>query len=267
MTRIIVHAGFHKTATSSLQDFLQQNRAALKPYLDYYGKADFQNAGARARLYGQRPFPWRRYQFRRALRRFLAGISDAGTIVLSRETFSGVMPGHRDIFRRTIAGYSKSAIPLAHDIVQELQIRFGQASDIQFLYTTRAQSPWIRSVYGHLLRSIHLRDDFAGFRRKFVTLPDPETEAQVIAAALAPTAVFIARLEDFVDHPEGTAAALLDLADVPDQVRHNLLPARHQNRGQRPEIETQFLALNRSGQKKADLKAAKEAILQLEGRS
>jgi hypothetical protein len=33
MTRVIVHAGYHKTGTTSLQDFLHRNRAALAPHL------------------------------------------------------------------------------------------------------------------------------------------------------------------------------------------------------------------------------------------
>jgi len=260
MTRIIVHAGFHKTGTTSLQDFLAQNRAALKPHFDYYGKADFLNAGTRARQYSQRPFPWRRLHFRRAFRRFLASVPDAGVIVMSQETFSGVMPGHRDVFRRLIAGH-RHAIPLARIIIDELGRRFGPDAEIQFLYTTRTQTPWLRSVYGHLLRSIQLADDFETFRAGFVNLPDPEIDAQNIATALAPIPVFIARLEDFADHPEGTAAALLDLAGVADEDRSDLRPARRQNPGQSPEIEQQFLALNRSGQSRAALKSQKDTIL------
>ena len=29
--RVIVHAGFHKTGTTSLQDFLYQNKSSLAP--------------------------------------------------------------------------------------------------------------------------------------------------------------------------------------------------------------------------------------------
>ena len=79
MTRVIVHAGFYKTGTTSLQAYLARHRAALAPWFDYYGQADFEQAGAEARIYGQRPFPWRKARFRAALRRFLAGIPDAAT--------------------------------------------------------------------------------------------------------------------------------------------------------------------------------------------
>jgi len=263
MTRVIVHAGFHKTATSSLQTFLQQNRAALKSHFDYYGQADFQSAGSAARFYGQRPFVWRRLRFRFALRRFLRRIADARTIVLSRETFAGVMPGHRDVFGRMITHYAPTAIPLAREIIRELKKRFGAETEIIFVYTTRAQAPWLRSVYGHLLRSIHLRDEFEDFCTQFAVPPHTEYDAQAIATALAPVPVYIARLEDFSDHAEGPAAALLDLADVPADARTTLLPAPHKNLGQSAEIEREFLRLNRSGQRKQTLKLIKDRILKV----
>ncbi len=260
MTRIIVHAGFHKTATGSLQDFLHQNRENLKPYFDYYGKIDFSSAGLKTRRFGQRPFPWRRLQFRRAFRAFLAQIPDADTIVLSRETFSGVMPGHRDVFGRMVTNYAETAIPLAQVISSELISRFGPTADIRFLYTTRDQDTWLRSVYGHLLRSIHLRDSFETFCAKFEWPPNPEHDTQFIARALAPIPVYIARLEDFSDLPSGPADAILDLADVPDQVRQSLTLAKRSNQGQNHDIEQEFLNLNRSVQSKKTLRTVKDRI-------
>jgi len=261
MTRIIVHAGFHKTGTSSLQTYLGQNRHRLKPYFDYYGQPDFPKAAATSRIYGQRPFAWRRRQFRRAFRAFLKSVANADTVVLSRETFAGVMPGHRDILRRTVVEQSATAIALAQTIIMELHDRFGPLADIRFLYTTRQQQPWLRSVYGHLLRSIHLTEDFDAFCDRFATLPDPEIDAQSVASALAPVPVYIARMEDFIDQREGIAAALLDLAEVPVDLRDELPPATHQNKGQSAETEAAFLQLNRSGKSKQQLKLLKEQIL------
>ncbi len=261
MTRVIVHAGFHKTGTTGLQEFLARNRTILQPYFDLFLNQDFPEVGATSRIYAQRPFPWRKRMFRRAFRRFLSTVPAADAIILSRETFAGVMPGHRNIFGRLIVDQSNTAIRLARVIVTELRRRFGPDTEIQFLYTTRTQGPWLRSVYGHLLRSIHLRDDFETFRAGFNTPPDPERDARTIATALAPVPVYIARLEDFADHPEGTAAALLDLLDIPEITRQQLRPAPHANRGQSPELEQEFLRLNRSGQRKSTLKATKDHLL------
>ncbi|MGR3661385.1 MAG: hypothetical protein ACU0CA_09420 [Paracoccaceae bacterium] len=260
--RIIVHAGFHKTGTTSLQDFLSNNHDALAPYLDSYGKTDFVQAGAYARIYGQRPYFWRRLKFRRSFRRFLKTIPDAKSIVLSKEAFGGAMPGHRDAFRRQIETMAPTAIPLAHEIIRELRNHFGPETEITFLYTTRAPDLWLRSVYGHLLRSIHLSQKYETFRDSFARLPDPQAEANKIAHALHPIPVLIADLEDFANHREGPAAAILDLIDIPDAVRQTLSPAKHSNSGQSAELEAQFLTLNRSNRPKNQLKHEKDRMLE-----
>ncbi len=261
MTRVIVHAGYHKTGTTSLQDFLNDNRDMLAPYLRYYGKADFPDAGAAARIYAQKPFPWRLYRFRLALRRFLQDLPEGGTIVLSRETFSGGMPGHRRIGGALISSYHQPALRLARAIIVELRRRFGQDVDITFFYTTRAREAWIRSVYGHLLRSIRLTDDFDRFRARFPALASPEEEARRMAGALAPVPVVTAALEEWGSHRNGPAEALLTLAGVPEDIRARLTPARRANAGQSAQMHAAFLALNRRGGSRAALKAAKERLL------
>ncbi len=261
MTRIIVHAGYHKTGTTSLQDFLHDNRDMLAPYLRYYGKEDFRGAGAAARIYAQKPFPWRLRRFRLSLRRFLADLPGGGTIVLSRETFSGGMPGHRRMGGALITSYHQPALRLARVTIAELRRRFGQGTDITFFYTTREREAWIGSVYGHLLRSIRLTDDFATFRARFPALASPAEEARRMAGALAPVPVVTAALEEWGSHPHGPAEALLELVGVPEDVRASLPPARRANSGQSAEMRAAFLALNRRGGSRAALKAAKEKLL------
>ena len=261
MTQVIVHAGFHKTGTTSLQDFFHANAAALAPDCRFFGKADFLDAGAKARIYAQRPFPWRLWQFRRTLRRFLNTVPPGGTVILSRESFSGGMPGHRKLGGAMITSYTRPAIALARVIIAELRRHFGQDVDITFFYTTRAQEDWIRSVHGHLLRSIRLADGFEQFRARFPDLSGPKTEAAKMARALAPVPVITAALEDYADHREGPAAALVDLLALPPKRRAALKPARRSNIGQPDQLREAFLALNAQGLDKATLKREKEALL------
>ena len=261
MTRVIVHTGFHKTGTSSLQSYLAENRKALKPYMVFYGKAAFLQAGSAARIYGQKPFPWRRRAFRRSLDAFLASVPDAPVIVLSRETFSGAMPGHRRIFGGMVRDYRRAAVPLGREIVAALQARFGPEVQVEFLHTLRERESWIRSVYGHLLRSIHLTEDFAAFRARFPDLIDLRDEAQRIASRLHLSAHHVVALDEVGAAREGPAKAVLDLVGVPQDLRDALPPARRANSGQSPALEAEFLALNRSGRSKAWLKARKDAML------
>jgi len=261
MSRVIIHAGYHKTGTTSLQDFLRDNAGLLAPHLRYFGKNDFRAAGAHARIYAQRPYPWRLWRFRRSLRRFLAPLPPGGTIVLSRETFSGGMPGHRKLGGRLMTSYTDAARALAGVIIHELRRKFGQDVDITFFYTTRLREPWIRSIHGHLLRSIRLTDDFDSFRARFPDLASPAEEAARMAEFLAPVPVVTAALEDFETHPHGPAAALLDLLAIPPDLRARLRPARRGNPGQTAGLRAAFLDLNHKNLSKAALKAAKQALI------
>jgi len=258
---VYVHAGFHKTGTTSLQDFMQANRKALKPFVDYYGKNDFLAAGAHARIYAQRPFPWRLWRFRRALRGFLASIPAAPVILLSRETFSGGMPGHKRITGRIMVSYGGPALRLAQVLTAEIRRRFGPDVKIVFLYTTREREAWIKSVYGHLLRSIRITQDFDSFRALFPDLPGPAQEAESLAAALRPVPVVTIPLETYGRTREGPADAILDLLEVPAAKRERLKPVTRSNTADPPELQQAFLELNRGRLGKAALKAEKERLL------
>jgi len=259
--RVIVHAGFHKTGTTSLQDFLYQNKSSLAPYMAYYGKMDFLDAGTQARIYAQRPFPHRLIKFRHAFRAFLENIPDHSLIVLSRETFSGGMPGHHTLSGRLMTSYQRPAKRLAKVIISELRRRFGPSTEITFFYTTRERESWLRSVYGHLLRSIRITDDYVSFRARFPKLLGPEAEAQKLARALSPVPVIMAALEDYSSAREGPAAALLDLMTIPPELRGCLRPILRQNTANPAATQAEFLRLNREIKSKAKLKAAKEALL------
>lgn len=258
MTRVIVHTGFHKTGTSSLQSYLHDNRKLLRPHFRFYGKANFLAAGSAARIYGQKPYPWRLRAFRHRFDGFLAQIDDDPVIVLSRETFSGAMPGHRRLFGRQVRNYARAAVPLGQEIIAALQARFGPDVDITFLFTLREKEAWIRSVYGHLLRSIHLRDDYAAFRKRFPRLIDLEEEAHRIMARLPVDQYHMIRLEDYANTPQGPATGLLEYLGVP---LDGLPPARRANVGQSKELEAQFLAMNRTSRDKAALKREKDRLL------
>lgn len=266
MTRIIVHPGYHKTGTTSLQSFLITNRATLTPCFDFYGKADFPAAGAHARRYASQRFPWTLWQFRRAFRRFLAPLGHDRNIVISRETFSGAMPGHRDVYGRMFESYGPAARPLANTIVAELRRKFGPEAEITFVYTTRDAEPWIASVHGHLLRSIKLTDDFAMFRQRLSPLRGPEQEAEAMRRHLDPLPVVSVPLETYSGRQFGAAEVILDLMQVPPDVRARLCPVQRANAGQKPELRAAFLELNRSKMDKKSLRETKKALLQAHGK-
>jgi hypothetical protein len=259
--RILIHAGFHKTGTSTVQDFLKANRETLRPHFLYYGKADFRALGALARRYGQRPYPWRLARFRSGLRRFLRSLPDGHDIVLSRETFSGTMPGHRGLFGRVIRSTLPVSERLARVLADETARRFPGAEIILF-YTTRDREAWLRSVHGHLLRSIRLTDDYPAFARRLADTPGPEAEAKLLAERLAPQRVETAHLEHFANAPGAAAQAILSLMEVPHAVRDQLRTVPRGNIGQPEALRAAFLTLNRQIGNKRRLKAKKLAVLE-----
>ncbi len=273
MSRIIVHAGFHKTGTTSLQTHLALNRAALAPWLRIHGKEDFPQASAAARRYGQRRFAWRLWDYRLKLRRFLRDLPDPGpdgrpAHLLTRETLSGPMPGHRDALGRTIRAYRRAALPLARATALELRRRFGPQAQILFFYTIRNREDWLNSVHGHLLRSIRLREDANSFRRRLRACPDLQDEVRTIGRALAPLGIEVhsAALERWAGTRCGLSTPLLRLAGVPEEVIASLAPAGHENRGHGDALRRELLALNRSQRDKAALRKAKQAAIRGEGR-
>ncbi len=271
MTRVIVHAGFHKTGTTSLQAFVETNREALRPWADVYLKRDLGRARYLGRLYGQRPWLARRLAFRHGFRAFLAGIPDARTIFISRESLSGMMPGNR---RRRLpwrggrgerlVRYERQAIALGHEMTAALRRRFGDGARIEFLFTTRKLEPWIYSLYRHILRTSALNDDFARFRADFAATPPLAEQARNIARALPGTVLHISALECARERPLGHGAMLLDLLGVPATRRARFRDAGHHHAGPSQALAERFLEMNRRTRPGRALKEAKRTLYQRE---
>lgn len=259
MTHVYVHAGFHKTGTSSLQDYLRTTRKDLAPYVAVHLKEDFLKAGNLARRYGQRPYPHRRIRFARALRAYLASVPDHERHILSWEGFSGIMPGHRRL-TGPVRNIRRAAIPLNRAIIRELKRRFGPDVKITFYYTLREPDSWIRSVHGHLLRSIRLTEDEAAFVAGFTPPIKLDEEAARIKKAIAPVPLVTSWLADTKERREGPAAALLDLIDLPEGIRRFLPRAAHTNAGNDAEVRAQCLEWNREISDDKELKALKDEL-------
>lgn len=264
MTRVIVHAGFHKTGTTSLQAYLERNREALAPYAQIYLKTQLKRARYLGRWYGQRPVFWRRWLFRRGFRDFLDTVGDAPVIFISRESFSGMMPGFRGGGLRRRLSYAPMAVPLAREIVRGLRRRFGQDVEIEFLYTIRDGEAFVKSAWAHVLRTTRLRMDLDAFRAMFGTPPDLAAEAERIARAVGPVPVHIAPLESFAESRFGPAEAALDLLGVPAELRARLPDATRNNPGQSDALSREFLAMNRGKSRGRALYTAKEALVMAE---
>ena len=91
-------------------------------------------------------------------------------------------------------------------------------------------------------------------------MPDLAAEAAAIARAIGLPHSTRA-IEEMASARPGPALAVLELAGVPRAVWEALPPAGRANTGDPPELAAAFLALNRTGKPKAELKRLKAAMI------
>jgi hypothetical protein len=217
-------------------------------------------AAVAARKFGTHPFWWRRMQFRREFRRLVAGLPDTDTIILSREQFTGSLPGYSTVFRRRVTDFRAAAAPLAREMVTLLRRRFGQGTQIEILFSLREGESWIKSVYGHILRSRKLTEDFAQFRESFPAIIDLAQQAREIGDASGADKLHFSTLEATGAHRLGPASALIELLSLDEPVRDALPSAPIKNAGISAKMQEELLELNRSNLGKAALIAAKKPL-------
>ena len=228
MTRVIIHAGFHKTGTTSLQKFLEINAAALAPYVRVIMKPQMEDVASCARdcsnasVFGLNAI--RRATFRRRFANLLqrASLENGQLLLISCEALVGRMPG-----RENVAAFDAAA-GLAKDMVTVAEKHFKNL-DLTFLYTTRSQDSWMQSAYSHLLHQSKFTMSEAEFTERFHHAGDLDAIVARITKAIAPKTPITSQLETTTLEPFGPASAVLQLLDLPSEVVTDLEPAKHLN--------------------------------------
>jgi hypothetical protein len=228
VTRVIIHPGFHKTGTTSLQQFLEINAAALGPYVRVIMKPQMEDVASCARDCSNASFlapnTIRRSAFRRRFADLLqrTSLENGQTLLISCEALVGRMPG-----RENVVAFDAAA-GLAKDMVKVAEKHFDDLN-LTFLYTTRAPDSWIRSAYSHLLHQSKFTMSEDEFAKKFRRAGDLDAIVARIGEAIAPRTPVTSRLEVTAPEPFGPASALLRLLDLPAEVIAALKPAKHLN--------------------------------------
>lgn len=253
--RVLIHAGFHKTGTTTMQKTLRANRARLKPHLRIVLRP-----GMTALCEAARAWSVSRSQMDLGLLRFEAAAlaegwraGDPRPVLLSSEDLCGHMPG-----RRGLLTYD-AAPQLLHGIAEAIATVHSDA-EIGVFLTTRAPGPWLASCHAQHLRAMRMTLDADTYAQDYRASADLAGMAGKIAKAVDPHPVHSAALEDWADHPLGPLAPLLNCAGLPATVRDALDPLPALNTAPDPTQKAQLLALNRSDLDDAALKAAKKAL-------
>lgn len=254
--RILLHPGFHKTGTSSLQRGALAHAETLCGELRLLLAPDLREATRAAKSYSSSPTPRRLLRFAQAFSDAIAVVpkDEHRSLLISAEDLSGHFPGLHGV-----SDYS-AAPALIETAIRALHARFNTAAETTVWLCTRSANDWLKSLYWQNLRAQRLTEDFESF-----------------AARLAPAATFApilnatrlalgsrARLDDSAIEefgaaplgPLGHALELLGLpmADLPPLPRHNRQPEGG------PEA---LLALNRSDLPDNQLKTAKRDLLKM----
>ncbi len=253
--RIIIHAGFHKTGTSTLQQTLRRNRPLLRPYLRSILRASLKDAVHAARGFST----WRdpltlakfRYRFEAALRP-LKGMPKR-CLCLSAEELSGHLPGRGDL-----ADYSAAPI-LAAEMAGAAAAVLGDNTDLVFYYSTRDPETWLKSAYWEHVKASSMTLSFDDFAARYHPASDLPGVVARIAGAL-PCRVETACLSDTATQTAGPATPILDLCGVPAEVQRQLsVTPANPNLGEA--VLLALLAANREISDRAARDAAKSAIL------
>ncbi len=252
---MILHPGFHKTGTSSLQACLAINRAALAPYarivlLDALAgpvryATRFATGGDLLDLAG----------FSAAFADVCAAVAGADTVVISCEGLSGRTPG-----KKGIVDY-RAAVPLAHAMAAGVRAVFGGKARLTLLYTTRGAQGWLLSAWRHNLLGYRVTEDFDAFSARCAGAADFAAITGQVAQTVRRAQVTSVALESVQNAPLGPAEAVLALLDLPEAVRAGLVNPGLRNMGSSADLSAALLALNRSDLPDDEVKRRKTALL------
>lgn len=254
--RIVVHAGFHKTGTTTIQNFLQHHGPVLWPHTALALPFRLRKGAARAaRRYDDSRSPAALDELSRELTALFDSLSLGlhRRLLLSDESLSGRMPGYPGV-----TAY-EAAVPLMERIAGAIT-DFYPDPDLTFILTTRAPDAWLRSTWKHAVRHARVTEDFPDFAARQRPGADLSGLTDTIRKALSPLEVVESPLETAALLPLGPAQPVVDLLALPPSTVDQLRPAPPANPGPSDDAVAEMLRLNRSGLAGEALEAAKAAL-------
>ena len=254
--RLILHPGFHKTGTSTVQATLRQNRAILRSHLRILLRPDMIATCEAARTYSRSRDALDLALFRYEVAQLGESWdpNDPRPVLMASEDLSGHMPG-----RHGLKGYSA-----APELMKTLVTTLGEIhADLTttLFYSTRAPGPWLASCHAQHLRACRMTQNVDEYAETHRQSGDLNRIVDRIAAHTAPCKVHRCALEDSRSRPLGPLDPLLDLINLPQSVRVGLHAVPPTNTALPPDCAAQLLALNRGTGDYKSVHAAKQALI------
>lgn len=252
--RVVIHAGFHKTGTTSLQRTIHANGPKLWPHMALVMPWRMRDALRLAKAWSDR-------RDDATLDRFclkMAGVLqelDPGRrpVLMSSEELCGHLPG-----REGVPDYG-AAETLLPALVKMVGRRFPEA-EVELVFTTRDITPWLASAWAEHVKASRMVWGFDEFKAG-VTLESLEHAAAAIGQAVPSAQVRLIRLESHADDPLGPARAILQGMGLDDGFMDQLDAQPRANERRSDEVLAHLLEMNRSDMSREELAEAKRAYL------
>lgn len=260
MREILIHPGFHKTGTSSIQHYLWFNREVLAAHLSLLMLRHMKPVVKDCARFSRTRDPLE-------LVDLVAHLDDAMVeaapdpdrhLIVSCEGLAGHLPGWPGVpdygalptLVSYLVGYFQETAP-------EAQIRV--------VFTTRAAEDWLFSAYRHHLKSHRLTQDYVDFARAHEAASALKDAAYAVAEAIAPVPVQTIDMSEALQHPLGPGAALVSTLPIPSGFLSATTPVGRGNQGPDETLWKQFLALNLGDLPDDEVQARKQALAQASG--
>ncbi|MEM1301056.1 MAG: hypothetical protein AAGH17_00620 [Pseudomonadota bacterium] len=240
MARVLIHAGFHKTATTTLQDTARVNADLLGRHLRVFLKADMIDVTEAARTYSVTPTRANLTLFADAAETFFADLDqhDPRPVALLSEDLSGMMPG-----RGPVKDYSAAAA-LMPRLVETCQEAF-LGDDIHIYFTTRTADDWYASAHWQLIRHSRKGLTLADYRKAYPDAANFDPLCDTIAGSTPGATVTAMTLDTLRGFAHGPIEPVLTALDVPPDIIAQLKKPPRANSSY-PELRGLFRELNLS---------------------
>ncbi len=216
--RFILHAGFHKTATTTLQHFLKENGEILSAQYSLWVSEFIKPISNKASKFSMQ----RDYEILTEMTERLsvyleeeAKLHDLD-VICSHEDFSGQLPG------RSKSNNNYDAIFETLPALCETIKKSGLFTEIIVYFSTRDYTKWIESLYWHLIQSTNLRLELKTFKKQHRSFPDLEDIVTNIRKIMPELTIISANIDDYSTAEFGATTPFIDLIDPPMKIRENL---------------------------------------------
>ena len=258
MTRVLLHPGFHKTGTKSVQQFLSANAPLIWPHAALILPARIRAITQLAFACTRNPAPEILALLGDEMRRFLGTLSLARKggkpprdIIISAENLLGPMPrGDGPVYPQAQAILTALTAALRDTVA---------ATQVTVYLSLRDQQDWARSVHAHHARrltGLRLTDDVDKMHAALGRFPLAERAALAVPGAT----VMTADIATLSPQPFGIAQPFVDFLRLPPDALRQLVPVQYLHRTD-PALTDEVMALNRSTLDDAAWEQAKRALL------